>query len=87
MDREATGRFRSQSDSNNFNQELELAVKSAVGSTDSYTGTAFPVFPNGDYQVGVYVADRLQSLGDQIVEPILTYATRRKCKKILPGSN
>jgi len=62
------------------NKELELAVQSAVGSTDSYTGTAhFKLFPNGDYTKLEFTSQTdFQSFGDQIVEPILTYATRIK---------
>jgi uncharacterized protein YndB with AHSA1/START domain len=67
------------------NQELELAVKSAVGSTDGYTGTAhFKLFPNGDYTKLEFTSQTdFQSLGDQIVEPILTYATRIKVQEDL----
>ena len=67
------------------NQELELAVKSAVGSTDSYTGTAhFKLFSNGDYTKVEFTSQTdFQSLGDQIVEPILTYATQKKMQEDL----
>src|SRR5260370_33468651 len=65
------------------NQELELAVQSAVGSTDSYTGTAhFKLFPNGDYTKLEFTSQTdFQSLADQIVQPILTYSTRRKVQE------
>jgi uncharacterized protein YndB with AHSA1/START domain len=67
------------------NQELELAVKSAVGSTDSYTGTAhFKLFPNGDYTKVEFTSQTdFQSLDDQIIEPILTYATQKKMQEDL----
>jgi uncharacterized protein YndB with AHSA1/START domain len=67
------------------NQELELAVKSAVGSADSYTGTAhFKLFPNGDYTKVEFTSQTdFQSLGGQIVEPILTYATQKKMQEDL----
>jgi len=67
------------------NQELELAVNSAVGSTDSYTGTAhFKLFPNGDYTKVEFTSQTdFQSLGDQIIEPILTYATQKKMQEDL----
>ena len=67
------------------NQELELAVNSAVGSTDSYTGTAhFKLFPNGDYTKVEFTSQTdFQSLADQIIEPILTYATQKKMQEDL----
>src|SRR6266851_4817916 len=67
------------------NQELELAVKSAVGSTDSYTGTAhFKLFPSGDYTKVEFTSQTdFQSLADQIIEPILTYATQKKMQEDL----
>ena len=67
------------------NQELELAVKSAAGSTDSYTGTAhFKLFPNGDYTKVEFTSQTdFQSLGDQLIEPILTYATQKKMQEDL----
>src|SRR5216683_6023607 len=67
------------------NQELELAVKSAVGRTDGYTGTAhFKLFPNGDYTKVEFTSQTdFQSLGDQIIEPILTYATQKKMQEDL----
>jgi len=67
------------------NQELELAVKSAVGSTDRYTGTAhFKLFPSGDYTKVEFTSQTdFQSLGDQIIEPILTYATQKKMQEDL----
>jgi uncharacterized protein YndB with AHSA1/START domain len=67
------------------NQELELAVQSAVGSTGSYTGTVhFKLFPNGDYTKVEFTSQTdFQSLGDQIIEPILTYATQKKMREDL----
>jgi uncharacterized protein YndB with AHSA1/START domain len=67
------------------NQELELAVKSAVGSTDRYIGTAhFKLFPNGDYTKVEFTSQTdFQSLGDQIIEPILTYAAQKKMQEDL----
>ena len=67
------------------NQELELAVKSVVGSTDSFTGTAhFKLFPNGDYTKVEFTSQTdFQSLGGQIIEPILTYATQKKMQEDL----
>jgi uncharacterized protein YndB with AHSA1/START domain len=67
------------------NQELELAVKSAVGSNDSYAGTAhFKLFPNGDYTKVEFTSQTdFQSLGGQIIEPILTYATQKKMQEDL----
>jgi uncharacterized protein YndB with AHSA1/START domain len=67
------------------NQEVELAVKSAVGSTDGYTATAhFKLFPNGDYTKVEFTSQTdFQGLGDQIIEPILTYATQKKMREDL----
>src|SRR6266853_90962 len=62
------------------NQELELAVKSAVGSTDSYTGTEYlNLFPTGNYtKVDFTSQTNFKSLGDQIIRPFLTYAKKKK---------
>jgi uncharacterized protein YndB with AHSA1/START domain len=67
------------------NQELELALKSAAGSADSYTGTAsFKLLANGDYTKVEFTSQtNFQSLGDQIIEPFLTYATQKKVQEDL----
>ena len=64
------------------NQELALAVTESGGG---YTATAdFKVFPNGDYTRLVLTSrSELRSFGDQIIEPILTYATKRKLQEDL----
>jgi len=42
------------------------------------------VFPNGDYTRLVLTSrSELRSFGDQIIEPILTYATKRKLQEDL----
>jgi uncharacterized protein YndB with AHSA1/START domain len=67
------------------NQELELAVKPAAESSGGYTATAdFKLFPSGDYTRLVFTAHSdFQSFGDQMTEPILTYATKKKLEEDL----
>jgi uncharacterized protein YndB with AHSA1/START domain len=64
--------------------ELELAVKPAA-EPSGYTATAdFKLFPNGDYTRLVFTSHSdFQSFGDQMIEPILTYATKRKLEEDL----
>jgi len=67
------------------NQELELSVRSAAESAEGFVGDVkFKLLPNGDYTRLVFSSQtKFQSLGDQIFEPILTYATRRKLQEDL----
>jgi uncharacterized protein YndB with AHSA1/START domain len=67
------------------NQEIELAVKPADESSGGYIATAdFKLFPNGDYTRVVFTSQaNFLSLGDQMIEPILTYATRKKLQNDL----
>ncbi|SRR6266436_2682992 len=68
------------------NQELELAVKRpAAESSGGYTATAdFKLFPSGEYTRVVFTSQsNFQSLGDQMIEPIFTYATRKKLEEDL----
>src|ERR1700751_1082607 len=62
------------------NQELELALSPAAGSDGSYAGTAdFKLFPDDEYTRMEFTSHiNFQSSWDQIMEPILTYATRKK---------
>lgn len=66
------------------NQELELAVKPAE-SSDGYAAAAdFKLFPNGDYTRLVFTSHSdFESFGDQMIEPILTYATKKKVEEDL----
>jgi len=66
-------------------EELELAVKPAAEPSAGYTATAdFKLFPNGDYTRLVFTSHSdFQSFGDQMIEPILTYATKRKLEEDL----
>jgi uncharacterized protein YndB with AHSA1/START domain len=67
------------------NQELELAVKPTDESSGGYVATAdFKLFPSGDYTRLVFTSQsNFQSFGDQMIEPILTYATRKKLEEDL----
>ncbi len=67
------------------NQELEVAVKPSDESAGTYTATAdFKLFPNGDYTRLVFASQSdFQSFGDQMIEPILTYAMRKKVEEDL----
>jgi len=67
------------------NQELQLAVRPATESSGGYTASAdFKLFPNGDYTRLVFTSHSdLRSFGDQMIEPILTYATKRKLEEDL----
>src|ERR1700747_108035 len=67
------------------NQELALAVRPAAESSGGYTASAdFKLFPNGDYTRLVFTSHSdLRSFGDQMIEPILTYATKRKLEEDL----
>jgi uncharacterized protein YndB with AHSA1/START domain len=67
------------------NQELELAVKPVAESNGGYSTTAdFKLFPNGDYTRLAFTSHSdFQSFGDQMIEPILTYATKKKLEEDL----
>ena len=67
------------------NQELELAVKPAAESSGGYTAAVdFKLFPNGDYTRVVFTSQsNFQSFGDQMLEPIFTYATQKKLEEDL----
>jgi uncharacterized protein YndB with AHSA1/START domain len=62
------------------NQELELAVTPTDESAGAYAATVdFKLFPNGDYTRLVFTSQaNFQTAGDQTIEPILTYAMRKK---------
>ena len=64
------------------NQELDLLLKPSDGSASSYISDAnFKLFPDGDFtRVEFTSQTKFYSLSDQIFEPILTYATRRKLR-------
>ena len=64
------------------NQEIDLLVKPPDGSDSSYISDAsFKLFPDGDYTRLVFTSQtKFYSLNDQIFEPFLTYATRRKLR-------
>ena len=64
------------------NQEIDLLVKPPDGSSSSYLSDAnFKLFSDGDYtRVAFSSQTNFYSLGDQVFEPILTYATRRKIR-------
>ena len=64
------------------NQELDLLVKPPDGTGSSYISDAnFKLFSDGDYTRLVFTSQtKFYSLNDQIFEPILTYATRRKLR-------
>lgn len=66
------------------NQEIELAVKPAE-SSGGYSATAdFKLFPNADYTRLVFTSHSdFESFGDQMIEPILTYATKKKLEEDL----
>jgi uncharacterized protein YndB with AHSA1/START domain len=66
------------------NQELELAVKPAE-SSGGYTAAAdFKLFPSGDYTRLVFTSHSdFESFGDQMIEPILTYTTKKKLEEDL----
>ncbi len=67
------------------NQELGLEVKPAAESSGGYTATAdFKLFPTGDYTRLVFTSHSdFQSFGDQMIEPVLTYATKKKLEEDL----
>jgi uncharacterized protein YndB with AHSA1/START domain len=67
------------------NQELQLAVRPADESAESFIGNAeFKLLPNGDYTRVVFSSQtEFESLSDQIFEPILTYATQRNLREDL----
>ena len=67
------------------NQELELVVRPAEESSGSYTASAdFKLLPSGEYTRVVFTSQSdFQSFGDQMIEPILTYATRKKLEEDL----
>jgi uncharacterized protein YndB with AHSA1/START domain len=62
------------------NQELEMVVKPTDESAGAYTAIAdFKLFPNGDYTRLLFTSQsNFQNAGDQMIEPILTYAMRKK---------
>jgi hypothetical protein len=67
------------------NQELELSVTQATESAGNFVGNVkFKLFPDGDYTRLVFSSQtKFQDMSDQIFEPILTYATRRKLQEDL----
>jgi len=67
------------------NQELELSVTPATESAGDFVGNIkFKLLPDGDYTRLVFSSQtRYQDMSDQIFEPILTYATRRKLQEDL----
>jgi uncharacterized protein YndB with AHSA1/START domain len=67
------------------NQELKLSVRSANEAADGFNGDAeLKLLPNGDYTQLIFTLQtNFQSLSDQIFEPILTYATRKKLEEDL----
>jgi len=64
------------------NQEIDLLLKPPDGSGSSYISDAnFKLFSDGDYtRLAFSSQTNFYSLGDQIFEPILTYAMRRKIR-------
>jgi len=67
------------------NQELELSVTPATESAGDFVGNVkFKLLPDGDYTRLVFSSQtRFQDMSDQICEPILTFATRRKLQEDL----
>jgi uncharacterized protein YndB with AHSA1/START domain len=67
------------------NQELELALRPAAGSDGSFAGVAdFKLFADGDYTRLEFTSQmNFQRSWDQVMEPILTYATRKKIEQDL----
>jgi uncharacterized protein YndB with AHSA1/START domain len=67
------------------NQELGLSVTPATESAGNFVGNVkFKLLPDGDYTRLVFSSQtRFQDVSDQIFEPILTYATRRKLQEDL----
>jgi len=67
------------------NQELDLSVTPATESAGNFVGNVkFKLLPDGDYTRLVFSSQtRFQDMSDQIFEPILTYATRRKLQEDL----
>jgi uncharacterized protein YndB with AHSA1/START domain len=64
------------------NQEIDLLVKPPDGTSNSYISDAnLKLFSDGDFTRLVFTSQtKFYSLGDQIFEPVLTYATRRKMR-------
>jgi uncharacterized protein YndB with AHSA1/START domain len=64
------------------NQEIDLLVQPPPEPLESYISNAsFKLLPDGDYTRLVFTSQtNFYSLSDQIFEPILTYATRRKLR-------
>jgi uncharacterized protein YndB with AHSA1/START domain len=62
------------------NQELELSVRPATESADSFLGNVkFKLLADGEYTRLLFSSQtKFESVDDQIFEPILTYAMRRK---------
>src|SRR6266446_866329 len=67
------------------NQELELSVTPATESAGNFIGNVkFKLLPNGEYtRLAFSSQTKFQDVSDQIFEPILTYATRRKLQEDL----
>ena len=67
------------------NQDLRLSIRSANETGNGFRGEAeFKLLPNGDYTQLVFTLQtNFQGLGDQMLEPILTYVTRRKLQEDL----
>jgi uncharacterized protein YndB with AHSA1/START domain len=67
------------------NQEVELALRPAAGSDGSFAGIAdFKLFPDDDYTRVKFTSQmNFQGFSDQMMEPILTYATRKKIEQDL----
>ncbi len=67
------------------NQELELSVTPATESAGNFIGNVkFKLLPDGEYtRLAFSSQTKFQDVSDQIFEPILTYATRRKLQEDL----
>jgi hypothetical protein len=67
------------------NEELELAVSPALEPIGGfYADAKFKLFPEGEYtRVSFSSQTKYAALGDQVFEPILTYAVRRKVREDL----
>ena len=67
------------------NQDLHLSIRSANETGNGFRGEAeFKLLANGDYTQLVFTLQtNFQGLSDQMIEPILTYVTRRKLQEDL----
>ena len=67
------------------NQDLQLSIRSANERGEGFSGEAeFKLLPNADYTQLVFTLQtNFQSLSDQMLEPILTYATQKKLEEDL----